>query len=76
MQLQGRPSLRACGDEDGMQHAQGGAVKLEIESRGEQRLGEELAFVRMEISLVVACVVCCHGYKAGCNPCVQIVRVL
>ena len=81
MQLQGRPSLPACGDEDGMQHdgmqhAQGGAVKLEIESRGEQRLGEELAFVRMEISLVVACVVCCHGYKAGCNPCVQVVRVL
>ena len=71
MQLQGRPSLRACGDEDGMQHAQGGTVKLEIESRGEQRLGEELAFVRMEISLVVACVVCCHGYKAGCNPCAR-----
>ena len=67
MQLLGRPSLRACGDEDGMQHAQGGAVKPEIESRGEQRLGEELAFVRMEISLVVACVVCCHGYKARCN---------
>jgi hypothetical protein len=34
----------------------GGAVKLEIESHGEQRLGEELAFMRMEINLVVACV--------------------
>jgi hypothetical protein len=34
----------------------GGAVKLEIESLAEQRLGEELAFMRMEISLVVACV--------------------
>ena len=40
-----------------MQHAQGGAVKLETESRGEQRLGEDLAFVRMVISLVVAWVV-------------------
>ena len=38
-----------------MQHAQGGAVKLETESCGEQRLGEDLAFVRMVISLVVAC---------------------
>jgi hypothetical protein len=54
----------------------GGAVKLEIQSRGEQRLGEELTFVRMEISLVVACVVCCHGYKAGCNLCVQVSRIL
>ena len=55
-----------------MQHAQGGAVKLETESCGEQRLGEDLAFVRMVISLVVACVVSCHGYKAGCNQCVQV----
>ena len=55
-----------------MQHAQGGAVKLETESCGEQRLGEDLAFVRMVISLVVAWVVCCHGYKAGCNQCVQV----
>jgi hypothetical protein len=54
-----------------MQHAQGGAIKLETESYGEQRLGEDLAFVRMVISLVVAWVVCCHGYKARCNPCVQ-----
>ena len=55
-----------------MQYAQGGAVKLETESRGEQQLGEDLAFVRMVISLVVAWVVCCHGYKAGCNQCVQV----
>ena len=55
-----------------MQHAQGGAVKLETESRGEQRLAEEFAFVRMVISLVVACLVCCHGYKTGCNLCVRL----
>jgi hypothetical protein len=38
MQLQGRPILWVWGDEGGMQHAQGSAIKLETESRGEQRL--------------------------------------
>ena len=49
-------------------HSQAG----DRESRGEQQLGEDLAFMRMMISLVVAWVVCCHGYKARCNPCVQV----
>ena len=71
MQLQGGPSLRERGVRGGMQHAQDGAVKLETDSRGEQRLGEKFAFVRMSISLVAAWVVCCHGYKAGCNPCAR-----
>jgi len=57
MQLQGGPSLRERGVHGGMQHAQVGAVKLEIDSRGEQRLGEEFAFVRMAIS-VSGCVGC------------------
>ena len=71
MQLQGGPSLRERGVRGGMQHAQDGAVKLETDSHGEQRLGEKFAFVCMSISLVVAWVVCCHGYKAGCNPCAR-----
>ena len=64
MQLQGGPSLRERGVRGGMQHAQDGAIKLETDSCGEQRLGEKFAFVRMSISLVAAWVVCCHGYKS------------
>ena len=50
MQLQGGPSLRERGVRGGMQHAQDGAVKLETDSRGEQRLGEKFAFVRVSVS--------------------------
>ena len=49
--------FRECGVRGGMQHAQRGAVKLETDSRGEQRLGEKFAFVCMSISLVVVCCV-------------------
>ena len=70
--------FRECGVRGGMQHAQRGAVKLETDSRGVQQLGKEFAFVRMAISFVAAWVVCCHGYKAGCNACARFepVRVL
>ena len=69
--VQGGSSLRDSGVRGGIQHAQDDAVKLETDSRGEQRLGEKFAFMRMSISLVATWVVCCHGYKAGCNPCAR-----
>lgn len=58
MQLPGRLFVYAATE----MACTGAVIRLETESRGEQQLGEDLAFA-LVINLVVAWVMSCIGYK-------------